>query len=123
MTEKTKTVLLVEDQPLLAMMTQMWLNDLGLSVVVSDDGVMAKRLLESQEFNFIVTDLVMPKLDGAGLLEWMQNQGLATPTIVVTGINDVEEIRKIKTFPFVKTVLEKPLTPEQLIEAQTLIDA
>lgn len=123
MTDSKRTVLLVEDQPMLAMMTQMWLNDLGLSVVVSNDGLMAKRLLENQQFHFIVTDLVMPNLDGAGLLEWMQSEGLTTPTIVVTGINDSKELAKINSYSFVKAVLEKPLTPEQLIDAQVLLNA
>lgn len=123
MTDLKKTVLLVEDQPLLAMMTNMWLSDMGLEVVVSDNGVMAKRLLETQPFSFVVTDLVMPKLDGAGLLEWMQEQGITPPTIVVTGVNDQNEIERIKQIPFVISVLEKPLTPEQLTEAQLLIDS
>ena len=123
MTNEAKTVLLVEDQPLLAMMTKLWLKDLGLSVVVSENGLMAKKLLESQTFAYMVTDLVMPKLDGSELLGWMQSENIDTPTIVVTGINDVQEIAKIKEIPFVLTVLEKPLTPEQLIEAQALIDA
>lgn len=123
MTKQKKTVLLVEDQPLLAMMTNMWLSDMGLDVVVSDNGVMAKQLLEVQPFSFVVTDLVMPKLDGAGLLEWMQQQNITPPTIVVTGINDVTEINRIKNIPFVIAVLEKPLTPEQLCEAQNLISA
>lgn len=123
MTDIKKTVLLVEDQPLLAMMTQMWLSDMGLEVVVSDNGVIAKRLLESQSFSFVVTDLVMPKLDGAGLLEWMQEADITPPTIVVTGINDHQEISRIKNIPFVISVLEKPLTPEQLTEAQVLIDS
>lgn len=123
MTTNKRTVLLVEDQPMLAMMTKMWLNDMGLEVVVSDDGVMAKRLLDRQSFDFVVTDLVMPKLDGAGLLEWMSTQQITPPTIVVTGINDHDEINKIKAIPFVVAVLEKPLTPEQLNDAQSLIDA
>ncbi|BDX04915.1 response regulator [Planctobacterium marinum] len=123
MSDSNKTVLLVEDQPMLAMMTKMWLNDLGLNVVTSDNGLLAKQLLESQQFSFIVTDLVMPKLDGAGLLDWMQEEGITTPTIVVTGINNDEELRKIRAVPFVKAVLEKPLTPDQLIEAQTLLNA
>lgn len=123
MSEEKKTVLLVEDQPLLAMMTNMWLSDMGLEVVVSDNGVMAKRLLEVQSFSFVVTDLVMPKLDGAGLLEWMQEQNITPPTIVVTGINDITEVARIKEIPFVIAVLEKPLTPEQLCEAQNLITA
>lgn len=123
MNNSDKTVLLVEDQPMLAMMTKMWLNDLGLKVVVSDDGLMAKRLLETQQFTYIVTDLVMPNLDGAGLLEWMCQEDINTPTIVVTGINDDSELRKIRAVPFVKAVLEKPLTPEQLIDAQALLNA
>ncbi|MCC2606842.1 MULTISPECIES: response regulator [Pseudomonadota] len=123
MTDNNKTVLLVEDQPMLAMMTQMWLSDLGLTVVVSNDGLMAKRLLESQSFDYMVTDLVMPNLDGAGLLEWMQEAGLAIPTIVISGINDAQELAKIRAYPFVREVLEKPLTPEQLLDAQVLLNA
>lgn len=123
MTNAKKNVLLVEDQPLLAMMTKMWLNDMGLEVVTSDDGVMAKKLMESQDFSFVVTDLIMPKLDGAGLLEWMQETQITPPTIVVTGINDIKELAKIKAYPFVISVLEKPLTPDQLEEARSLINA
>jgi len=122
MSDLKKTVLLVEDQPLLAMMTSMWLSDMGLEVVESENGVMAKKQLETQSFDFLVTDLVMPKLDGAGLLEWMQEKAITPPTIVITGINNQQEVERIKRFAFVKAVLEKPLTPDQLCEAQHIID-
>lgn len=117
-----KTVLLVEDQPLLAMMTEMWLVDLGLKVTRCENGIEAKNILKKEQFNYLVTDLVMPNLDGAGLLDWMVSEGISIPTIIITGINDAEEIKKVQRIPFVNAVLEKPLTPQQLESAKLLID-
>lgn len=121
MTDK-KNVLLVEDQKVLAMMTQSWLEDIGTKVVLATNGIQAKSCLAEHNIDFIITDLVMPEMDGLGLLKWMESKNIEIPTVVISGISDKSEIQALTRFSNVLKVLEKPLTMDQLVDVQLLIN-
>ena len=116
-----KHILLVEDQEILAMMTQAWLEDMGVTVTTVENGIKAKPELINNHFDLIMTDLLMPELDGLGLLQWMQEKSITTPTMVISGISDPEQLAKLRKFPNVIQILEKPLTMDQLIDVQHYI--
>jgi len=64
----------------------------------------------------IVTDLMMPRMDGLELLARLQQHLVLLPTIVITGYGDVSRAvaaMKSGAFDFV----EKPLSPEQLLRS------
>ncbi len=121
MTNK-KTILVVEDQKVLAMMTQSWLEDIGTNVVLASNGIKAKNCLMKQPIDIVITDLVMPEMDGLGLLNWMKKHDINLPTIVISGISDKDQLDEIKQFSNVIKILEKPLTMDQLIDVQIFID-
>jgi DNA-binding NtrC family response regulator len=67
----------------------------------------------------IVTDLMMPRMDGFGLLRGLQAVGDTTPTIVLTGFGNIDKaisiVHDFKAFWF----LEKPVQPSSL---RTLVE-
>jgi CheY-like chemotaxis protein len=83
---KPLTVLLAEDEALVAMALADWLEAEGYVVVVAADGMEAlSAFREPDSFDLLVTDLRMPRLNGEALIRaiWDKRPGL--PVLVVTG--------------------------------------
>lgn len=64
---KYMKVLLVEDDPLSRHLLQQMLCNLGYEVTACEDGEVAWNAFTSQEFHLIVSDWLMPNLDGLEL--------------------------------------------------------
>jgi DNA-binding NtrC family response regulator len=92
------------------------IGSFGITPLTAADGEEAIEKLASCDVDVIVTDLVMPGMDGFGLLRHLAQHGDATPTIVVTGFGSIEKaisvVHELKAFWF----LEKPVQPSILRE-------
>jgi DNA-binding NtrC family response regulator len=87
---------------------------LGYAVEAAKDGEEALEKLGGASVEAIVTDLMMPRLDGFGLLRTLLERGDLTPTIVLTGFGSVDQavsiVHELHAFWF----LEKPAQPAML---------
>ncbi|MBI3630738.1 MAG: response regulator transcription factor [Candidatus Sungbacteria bacterium] len=83
MQEKRNTILVVDDEPEIRKMLNIFLEATGHKVVESDSGKQALRVAASVKPNLIILDLGLPDMDGkeviANLREWTQ-----TPVVVLT---------------------------------------
>jgi two-component system chemotaxis response regulator CheY len=63
-----------------------------LNIQSADDGVEALELCDSDEFDFIITDINMPNMDGITLIEHLRNRldYMSTPILVLTTERTVE---------------------------------
>lgn len=86
----------------------------GYEVRTADNGAHALEVLETWPAQLIVTDMMMPILDGAGLLERLREQANPPLAIVVTAFGSLETalntIHQLGAFWF----LEKPIEPQAL---------
>jgi len=86
-------------------------KSLGYEVVTAGDGRAALAVLANAPVSAIFTDLVMPVMDGAGLLKELYARGNRTPTVVLTGFGSIDQaistVHNLKAFWF----LEKPIQP------------
>ncbi len=74
----------------------------------------ALELLEEQRFDLILSDVVMPGMDGIALLAQIRGLGLATPVVMVSGQATVEmAVRSTRLGAL--DFLEKPLSTEKLL--------
>jgi two-component system chemotaxis sensor kinase CheA len=81
-------ILLVEDDQHVATAIRRVLAKRNLEVVHVPDGLAAMRRLDSEEvFDVILSDAEMPRLDGLGLLHWIQSNrpALASRCAFMTG--------------------------------------
>src|SRR4051794_29941800 len=94
-------------------------KSLGYDVVTAADGRAALNMIAHAPVSAIFTDLVMPHMDGAGLLKELDARGDRTPTVVLTGFGSIDQaisiVHNLKAFWF----LEKPIQPGVL---RTLLD-
>jgi DNA-binding NtrC family response regulator len=84
---------------------------LGFEVATAGDGREALGKLNGWTASAILTDLVMPRMDGIALLKELASRGDRTPAIVLTGFGSVGQaisvVHDLKAFWF----LEKPVQP------------
>lgn len=79
------TILLVEDEELLRAGVQEVLEIQGYKVITAPDGEQALAFLAAQTIDLIITDLVMPKMDGVDFVKQLRKIKPDLPVIVVSG--------------------------------------
>jgi two-component system response regulator MprA len=85
-------VLLVDDDREVADYVRRDLEEESFSVVAVYDGASALRLAQSQAFDIIVLDVMMPYLDGLEVTRSLRRQNVLTPILLLTGRDAPEEI-------------------------------
>lgn len=107
-------ILVVEDDTHTRAALRRMLEHEGCTVEEAVDGEKAVGRLAQQRYDAIILDIVLPKLSGTDVMEYIASttpEALAS-IIVVTGL-DVQEIRKL--FPTVCETLAKPVMPSRLV--------
>lgn len=84
-------VLLVEDDELLGDAVKAGLTQFGYVVDWLKDGESARQILKSEKFELIILDLGLPKLSGLGFLQAIRQEGNATPVIILTARDSIED--------------------------------
>ena len=111
MQEISLHVLIVEDDTVQRSDLVEMVVALGLRTATAANGREALDMLESSPASVILTDLVMPGMDGFELLRELAARGDTTPAIVMTGFGSIEKaisiVHDLKAFWF----LEKPVQP------------
>jgi len=107
-------VLIADDDPVQRRLLENMVGRFGYEPVVVETGDAAlARLTGAETFDCVVLDLVMPGLDGLGVLSRLREVGVATPVIVQTahgGIDNVVSAMRAGAIDFVV----KPVGPERL---------
>ena len=83
-------LLLVEDDLILKDGLERSFTKSGYAVDVMDDGERANQLLTYQEYDVIVLDLGLPKLDGFEVLKRLRARGNTTPVLILTALEDTQ---------------------------------
>ena len=76
--------LLVDDEPAIRRRVRSILVDLGCEVVEADNGRVAIEALGAGPFDLVVTDLMMPEVDGLGVLREVRARHRHVPVVVIT---------------------------------------
>lgn len=79
-----KRVLYAEDQKTLQLLTATLLKKQGAEVVVASDGAEALELYQPDQFDFVLTDIMMPNMDGYGLTTALRERGYTGKIVGLT---------------------------------------
>lgn len=79
-----KNVLIVEDNKDIANLIQMHLADSGCQTTISQDGLSAVEETEKNNFDLVILDLMLPKLDGLDVCRSIRKQSTYTPILMLT---------------------------------------
>ena len=83
-------ILVVEDDFDIAEMLQTWLMEAGYGVEVAWDGLRALDAFAVGRFDLVLLDLMLPKLDGFGVCEWIRARS-DVPVVMLTALDGEEE--------------------------------
>jgi len=108
-------VLLVEDDADLAEVTQALLQQSGLRVAVAHDGLEGLDLIEKLHPQVVITDLVMPVLDGLELIR--RHAARPAPRAPVIAVSAVGARLRAARDLGAAEVLLKPVFPEELLQS------
>lgn len=82
-----KTVLIAEDDPSIRSALQTYLRRQGMDVVAARDGEEAIALLVERKPAVVLLDLLMPKIDGLGVLRHLHEKYPDVPVIINTNLS------------------------------------
>ncbi|WP_416545105.1 response regulator [Limnohabitans sp. DCL3] len=85
MSHETATILLVDDEELLREGVQEMLELGGYAVITANNGQEAMASLANPAIDLVITDLVMPKMDGVDFVEQLRKVRPDVPVLVVSG--------------------------------------
>ena len=64
-------ILIVDDEPSIAQLIAMTLEPLGQPLIIAHDGERAADLLETQKFDLVILDVMLPGVDGFALMDYI----------------------------------------------------
>jgi DNA-binding NtrC family response regulator len=104
-----KTVLIVDDNEgfRFALAELLRMEERGLTVQTVENGEQAAAVIRNAPVDLVITDLLMPVMDGSELLLWMSEYRSAVPVIVVSAGADAGKVFDLKTQGIV--FFDKPL--------------
>jgi twitching motility two-component system response regulator PilH len=75
-------VMVVDDSPTIRAMLVNLLSQHGLTVVEAEDGLIAKQLMKDLRPDLVITDVVMPNMNGYELCRWVKTEIPGVPVIL-----------------------------------------
>ncbi len=106
-------ILLVDDDPFILTGIGKNLETEGYNVTTADSGEKAYRLLEESNFDLVITDLVMEKVDGIQVLQKAKQLYSDIMVIILTGYGDMSsaiDALRLKADDYIL----KPCEPEEI---------
>ncbi|MGU3402540.1 sigma-54-dependent transcriptional regulator [Methylobacterium brachiatum] len=86
------TILIVDDDPVQRRLAEAAVRRFGFNARVVETGAEALTVLKTEGADVVLLDLVMPGLDGLGVLAEMRSGGLDTPVIVQTSNGSIDAV-------------------------------
>lgn len=106
-------VLLVEDEDGVRLFSARALRSKGYQVTEARTGEAALEILEQQRFDLLLTDMVMPKVDGATLIRRAREKSPDLPVVCISGYTRESMAREIDGLENLR-FLSKPFSLKQL---------
>jgi len=91
-----KRILIAEDEAPMAKALSLKLTGAGYEVTTVSNGKEALDAVVKQQFDLILSDLIMPIIDGFALLQELRNRKVAVPVIVLSNLGQQEDQAKVK---------------------------
>ena len=85
------TILIVEDEKRVADLLKIGLEENGYQTMVAYDGAMGLRLFQSNVFQLVISDIILPKLDGFELCREIRKLNEKVPVLMLTALGSADD--------------------------------
>lgn len=100
-------VLVVDDEPAIRALVTKIVERAGFPVDSARDGADAIEKLEHHEYAVVVLDLMMPNIDGFGLIDYLRKRRNERPAVIVISAGDPGAFRQLDG-SMVHSIVRKP---------------
>jgi two-component system OmpR family response regulator len=90
-TNAAKSILLIEDDPMIGQSLTRALNDIGMKVDWVRDGINGQTSIETGGYDLVLLDLGLPGKSGMDVLKAMRAHGDQTPLFIVTARDEIDD--------------------------------
>ncbi len=119
MAQKNKKILIIEDEFLIGELYVRSLNKEGYVSELVIDGAEALKKAQTNEYDIILLDLMLPNLDGVEILKTLKNPsltpGFKAKIIITTNIEERKDIKKAIEKEADGYVIKADITPSELV--------
>ncbi len=120
---KPKKILVIEDDVTMREIVVQKLKSSGFNVVQAEDGRKGVKTALKERPDLLLLDLMLPELDGFGVLGELRNNSDAriakTPVIILSNLWSKEEIIKAKQLGVSAYIIKAYMTTEEILEKVT----
>lgn len=113
-----KKILVVEDDNFLANVYRIKLKKAGFEITIATDGAEALEKIKSQNFDLVILDLIIPKIDGFGVLTEIRSQEKykTLPVLIASNLSQMEDINRALKLGANDFIVKSDITLDALIE-------
>lgn len=108
-------ILIVDDDDMERVLERTFLESLGHDLRFARDGAEALQVLRAEDIDVLVTDMVMPNVDGLSLIREVKRLNARIEVVAVSGVSR-DELGLASDLGAVETLF-KPVDQDQLIDA------
>jgi len=116
-TNITMTVLCVDDEVFILKSLKRLLHRLEYQLLLAEDAAQALEIMQQQRVHLIMTDMKMPGMSGAQLLETVATDFPDTYRIMLTGHSDLDTTGDAANTETIHRYLQKPWDNQEIIDA------
>lgn len=91
-----KKILIVEDEKPLSHALKLKLSHEGYDVTVAENGEDGLKAATDTKYDLILIDIIMPKMDGFGVLAKLKENKSSTKVVVLSNLGQQEDVEKAK---------------------------
>lgn len=85
------TILIIEDDTRIAELIQRGLQEQGFISTLAYDGLSGKKLAVQNDYDLIITDIILPKMDGLDLCKEIRQNKPDTPIVMLTALGTTND--------------------------------
>lgn len=108
-------MLVVDDEPTIRALVAKIVERAGFRADVARDGADAIEKLEKEHYSVLIVDLMMPIMDGYGVVEWVREHADPKPAIIVVSAGDSAALRRLDG-SLVHSIIRKPFDVDLLTD-------
>lgn len=110
----SEKILIVDDEPAIVTLLTYNIEQAGYQTDVAQDGLEAIQKAQNKTYDLILLDLMLPKMDGLEVCNYLRRNEIDTPIIMLTALDD--ETDKIAGLNIgADDYLTKPFSPKEVI--------
>ena len=112
-----KCILIVEDENDILSLYKEFLENAGFKIDTAINGEEGLNKIRDEEPDLVLLDIMMPKLDGIGVLQTLKDEKRRIPkTIMMTNLSHDETLKEAEALGAVESIIKSEVTPNKVLE-------